>query len=119
MASYADVPTEDEIKELLRGKTKKEKRKLLKEIAKAREQKVHMEYVLEQQKIRAAEKWARRNVEERQALEALNNNTNPEAARDAILKHTNAVLEKGTKIHPNLNTKEEEPSIENSVREAH
>jgi len=42
------VPTDDEIKELMRGKSAPEKKVLLKEIEKARQAKIHMEYLLEQ-----------------------------------------------------------------------
>ena len=41
------VPTDEEIKELLRGKTAAEKRGLLREIEKAKQQKIHLEYILE------------------------------------------------------------------------
>ena len=69
MAMFTQIPTDHEIKELLKGKTPKEKRLLLKEIEKAKQQKIHLEYLLEQQKIKSDEQWAVRNVEERQALE--------------------------------------------------
>lgn len=65
------VPTDDEIKELMKGKSAPEKKVLLKEIEKARQAKIHMEYLLEQQKLKADERWAMRNVEERQAILAL------------------------------------------------
>ena len=65
LAMFTQVPTDAEIKELLKGKTAKEKRMLLREIEKARQQKIHLEYLLEQQKIKADEKWAMRNVQER------------------------------------------------------
>ena len=65
MAMFTQVPTDDEIKELLKGKTSKEKRQLLKEIEKAKQQKIHLEYLLEQQKVKQDERWAVRNVEER------------------------------------------------------
>ena len=67
-AIFDQVPTDEEIKELLRGKTAEEKRTLLKEIEKARQAKIHMTYLLEQQKLKNDEKWAVRNVEERQAV---------------------------------------------------
>jgi len=73
MAMFTQIPTDQEIKELLKGKTAKEKRMLLKEIEKAKQQRIHLEYLLEQQKIKNDEKWAMRNVEERQALENLVN----------------------------------------------
>ena len=41
------VPTESEIKELLKGKSPFEKKMLLKEIEKARQQRIHLEYLLE------------------------------------------------------------------------
>ena len=47
-AIFDQVPTDEEIKELLRGKTAEEKRVLLKEIEKARQAKIHMTYLLEQ-----------------------------------------------------------------------
>ena len=47
-AIFDQVPTDEEIKELLRGKTAEEKRILLKEIEKARQAKIHMTYLLEQ-----------------------------------------------------------------------
>lgn len=47
MAMFTQVPSDSEIKELLKGKTAKEKRMLLKEIEKARQQKMHLEYLLE------------------------------------------------------------------------
>ena len=47
-AIFDQVPTDDEIKELLKGKTVKEKRTLLKEIEKAKQAKIHMTYLLEQ-----------------------------------------------------------------------
>lgn len=62
------IPSDFEIKELLKGKTPFEKRMLLKEIEKARQQKIHLEYLLEQQQLKHDEKWAMRNVEERQAI---------------------------------------------------
>lgn len=52
----------------MKGKTAGEKKNLLKEIEKARQAKIHMTYLLEQQKLRADEKWAVRNVEERTAV---------------------------------------------------
>ncbi len=42
------MPTDDEIKELMKGKSAPEKKVLLKEIEKARQAKIHMEYLLEQ-----------------------------------------------------------------------
>lgn len=42
------VPDEAEIKELLKGKTAKEKKGLLKEIENARQAKIHMTYLLAQ-----------------------------------------------------------------------
>lgn len=62
------MPSEAEITALLRGKSKAEKKVLLKEIERAKQAKIHMEYLLEQQKLRHDEKWAIRNVEERQAI---------------------------------------------------
>ena len=47
-AIFDQVPTDEEIKELLKGKTAEEKRTLLKEIEKARQAKIHMTYLLEQ-----------------------------------------------------------------------
>ena len=68
------VPTDEEIKELLKGKSGPEKKKLLKEIEKARQQKIHLEYLLEMTKNKNDEKWAVRNVEERHAILNLYNN---------------------------------------------
>jgi len=65
------VPTDDEIRELMKGKTATEKKALLKEIEKARQAKIHMTYLLEQQQLKSDEKWAVRNVEERQAILSL------------------------------------------------
>ena len=48
MAMFTQVPSDEEIKNLLKGKTAKEKRVLLKEIEKARQQKMHLEYLLAQ-----------------------------------------------------------------------
>ena len=48
IAMFTQVPSDDEIKELFKGKTTWEKRLLLKEIEKARQQKIHLEYLLEQ-----------------------------------------------------------------------
>ncbi len=64
-AIIAQVPTDDEIVELMKGKSKPEKRRLLKEIEKARQQKIHLEYILAQQKDKNDERWAVRNVQER------------------------------------------------------
>ena len=47
-AIFDQVPTDEEIKELLKGKTAEEKRTLLKEIEKARQAKIHMTYLMEQ-----------------------------------------------------------------------
>lgn len=47
MAVFDQVPTDDEIRELLKGKTAEEKRTLLKEIEKARQAKIHMTYLME------------------------------------------------------------------------
>lgn len=74
MGIMTQVPTDDEIKELLKGKTGPEKKKLLKEIEKARQQKIHLEYLLEMTKNKNDEKWAVRNVEERHAILNLYNN---------------------------------------------
>ena len=93
MAMFTQIPTDQEIKELLKGKTAKEKRMLLKEIEKAKQQRIHLEYLLEQQKIKNDEKWAMRNVEERQALENLVNQKDAESAKAALLKNTNAVID--------------------------
>lgn len=46
----------------MKGKSKPEKRRLLKEIEKARQQKIHLEYILAQQKDKNDERWAVRNV---------------------------------------------------------
>lgn len=70
----SQVPTDDEIRELLKGKTAEEKKLLLKEIEKARQAKIHMTYLMEQQKLKNDERWAVRNVEERQAILSLYNN---------------------------------------------
>ena len=93
MAMFTQIPSDQEIKELLKGKTSKEKRLLLREIEKAKQQKIHLEYLLEQQKIKADEKWAVRNVEERQALEQLCNKKDTESAKAALMGHTNAVVD--------------------------
>jgi len=74
MGIMTQVPTDDEIKELLKGKSAPEKKKLLKEIEKARQQKIHLEYLLEMTKNKNDEKWAVRNVEERHAILNLYNN---------------------------------------------
>lgn len=79
------VPTESEIKELLKGKSPFEKKMLLKEIEKARQQRIHLEYLLEQQQLRNDEKWAMRNVEERQAVLSLYDN---ESHRSGILNRS-------------------------------
>ena len=47
ISMLTQVPTDEEIKELLRGKTAAEKRGLLREIEKAKQQKIHLEYILE------------------------------------------------------------------------
>lgn len=70
MEMFIQVPNDNEIKELLRGRSVKEKRTLLKEIEKAKQQKIHLECILKQQKNQADERWAIRNVEEKQAIEA-------------------------------------------------
>ena len=63
------VPTEDnEIRDLLKGKTATQKRTLLKEIEKAKQARIHQAYLMEQYKNQKDEKWAVRNVEERQAI---------------------------------------------------
>ena len=94
MAMFTQVPTDDEIKELLKGKTAKEKRALLKEIEKARQQKIHLEYLLEQQKVKNEERWAMRNVEERAALESLLNNGGDVSAASPIMKMGNTEIVK-------------------------
>ena len=48
LAHFTQVPTDDQILELLSGKSEKEKRNLLKEIEKARQQAIHMKYLLKQ-----------------------------------------------------------------------
>jgi hypothetical protein len=68
------VPTDEEIRELMKGKSPAEKKILLKEIEKARQAKIHLSYLLEQQKLKSDEKWAVRNVEERQAILSLYDN---------------------------------------------
>lgn len=73
----SQVPTDAEIAELMKGKSKEEKMVLLKEIDQARQAKIHMEYLLEQQKLKNDERWAYRNVEERQALQAMYNHDIP------------------------------------------
>ena len=55
-AIFDQVPTDEEIRELLKGKTSEEKRTLLKEIEKARQAKIHMTYLMEQQKLKHDEK---------------------------------------------------------------
>ena len=45
---FDHVPNDDELRELLKGKTAEEKRTLLKEVEKARQAKIHMTYLLEQ-----------------------------------------------------------------------
>mmetsp|Transcript_31244 Transcript_31244/g.38608 ORF Transcript_31244/g.38608 Transcript_31244/m.38608 type:complete len:207 (-) Transcript_31244:147-767(-) len=92
MAMFTQVPTDDEIKELLKGKTAKEKRALLKEIEKAKQQKIHLEYLLEQQKIKHDERWAVRNVEERQALENLLNGGDASAASPIMNQGNSAIV---------------------------
>lgn len=42
------VPDESQIEDLLRGKTAQERKKLLREIEKARQAKIHMTYLMEQ-----------------------------------------------------------------------
>jgi len=42
------VPSDEQIKELLKGKTAEEKKQLLREIEKARQAKIHMTYLMEQ-----------------------------------------------------------------------
>ena len=94
MAMFTQVPTDDEIKELLKGKTAKEKRALLKEIEKARQQKIHLEYLLEQQKVKNEERWAMRNVQERAALENLLNNGGDVSAASPIMAQGNTEVVK-------------------------
>lgn len=64
----SQVPDESQIEDLLRGKTAGERKKLLREIEKARQAKIHMTYLMEQQKLKNEERWAVRNIEERQAI---------------------------------------------------
>ena len=46
-AFMGNVPTDDEINELMKGKTATEKKVFLKEIEKARQAKIHMTYLME------------------------------------------------------------------------
>lgn len=94
MAMFTQVPTDDEIKELLKGKSAKEKRALLKEIEKARQQKIHLEFLLEQQKVKNEERWAMRNVQERAALENLLNNGGDVSAASPIMAQGNTEVVK-------------------------
>lgn len=62
IAMFTNVPTDEEIKGLLKGKSTADKRALLKEIEKARQQKIHLEYLMEQQNLKHDERWAMKNV---------------------------------------------------------
>ena len=87
------VPTEDaEIRELLKGKTAVEKRHLLKEIEKAKQAKIHMCYLMEQQKLKNDQRWAVRNVEERQAILSLYDNTTKAASDQSKNDKVNQVF---------------------------
>ena len=66
----------------MKGKNAKEKKQLLKEIENARQAKIHMTFLLEQQKLRADEKWAVRNVEERAEILNLYKTGNSEQRAD-------------------------------------
>ena len=53
---------------MLKGKTSKEKMALLQEIEKARQAKMHLDYLLQMEQINHAERWAKRNVDEREQI---------------------------------------------------
>ena len=65
---FTSVPTDEEIKILMHGKTPAERKELLKEVEKARQSKIHMDYLIVQQKMKNDERWVNREFEERQAI---------------------------------------------------
>ena len=63
-----EVPNDNQVKDMLKGKTAKEKMILLQEIEKARQAKMHLDYLLQMEQINHAERWAKRNVDEREQI---------------------------------------------------
>ena len=66
-----EVPNDNQVKDMLKGKTAKEKMVLLQEIEKARQAKMHLDYLLQMEQINHAERWAKRNVDERDQIMAM------------------------------------------------
>ena len=55
--SIKNEPTREELKELMKGKTANERKKLLRDIEQARQASIHAQYQIEQEKLRNAERW--------------------------------------------------------------